>query len=122
MGRERLPGMDGYAFCRELKNDTRTSGLPVVFVSASDTLEARLEGFDAGGEDFIVKPFNSEELLQKVRIAEQTLRQRSGLEEQAQMAARTAFSSMMRIRSERGGMARQANARSMQTTVAARRR
>ena len=66
----RMPGVDGYAFCRQLKDDAHFSSIPVTFVSSNDTIEARLKGYDAGGEDFIVKPFVSEEVLRKVRVAQ----------------------------------------------------
>lgn len=81
-----LPGMDGYALCRRLKDDDATSDLPVVFVSAHDTLEARLAGFDAGGEDFIVKPFEPELLLRKVQVAERLGAAKRALHEQVQNA------------------------------------
>lgn len=81
-----LPGMDGYALCRQLKDDAATSDLPVVFVSAHDTLEARLAGFDAGGEDFIVKPFEPELLLRKVQVAERLGAAKRALREQVQNA------------------------------------
>jgi DNA-binding response OmpR family regulator len=67
----RMPGIDGYAFCRQLKDDPALRHIPVTFVSGQDTLEARLTGYDAGGEDFIVKPFETDELLRKVRVAQQ---------------------------------------------------
>jgi DNA-binding response OmpR family regulator len=64
-----LPGMDGYSYCRQLKNDSVTMGIPVIFVSANDGIDDRLAGYDAGAEDFIVKPFNPHELLRKIRVA-----------------------------------------------------
>ncbi|OHC67181.1 MAG: hypothetical protein A3H93_09910 [Rhodocyclales bacterium RIFCSPLOWO2_02_FULL_63_24] len=67
----RMPGMDGYALCRRIKDDAAWRRIPVTFVSGQDTIDARLKGYDAGGEDFIVKPFQAEEILRKVRIAQQ---------------------------------------------------
>ena len=67
----RLPGMDGYVFCRQIKDDPRLRRIPVTFISGHDTIEARLKGYDAGGEDFIVKPFAAEEVLRKVHVAQQ---------------------------------------------------
>ncbi len=67
----RMPGVNGYDFCREIKDDYHLRTLPVTFVSAQDTIEARLTGYDAGGDDFIVKPFAAEELERKVRVARQ---------------------------------------------------
>ncbi len=73
-----LPGMDGYTLCRLIKNDPALRNIPVTFVSGHDTIEERIKGYDSGGEDFIVKPFEPEELLRKVKVAQSmVLNQRS---------------------------------------------
>jgi len=60
----RLPvGPDGYGVARILRGG---SDLPVLFVTAADSLDARLAGFDAGGDDYLVKPFSMAELLARV--------------------------------------------------------
>ncbi|QDX81745.1 hypothetical protein B9N43_11060 [Denitratisoma sp. DHT3] len=58
-----MPGMDGYAACRQIR--TRHS-MPVIFLSAHDTLDERLEAFASGGDDFVSKPFDGEEFRHKV--------------------------------------------------------
>jgi two-component system OmpR family response regulator len=59
-----LPGgPDGFALARELR---ASSGAAVVFITASDSLEDRLNGFDAGADDYLVKPFALAELLARV--------------------------------------------------------
>ena len=78
-----LPGMDGYALCRHIKDDEGLRQIPVTFVSAHDTIEARLEGYDAGGEDFIAKPVESEELLRKIKVAQHRVKDLRALREQA---------------------------------------
>ena len=75
----RMPGMDGYVFCRNIKDDAGLRHIPVTFVSSKDTIEARLQGYDAGGEDFIVKPFQAEEVLRKVQVARQMALDKSSL-------------------------------------------
>lgn len=67
----RMPGTDGYDFCRRIKDDDSLSRIPVTFVSSHDTIDARLSGYDAGGEDFVIKPFQPEELRRKVKVAQQ---------------------------------------------------
>lgn len=57
-------GPDGYALARQL---IAQSGIPVVFLTAADSLEDRLAGFEAGGDDYVVKPFAMSELLARVR-------------------------------------------------------
>lgn len=79
-----LPGMDGYSFCRQLKDDGLLSRIPVTFVSSNDTIEARLAGYDAGAEDFIVKPFAPEEVLRKIKGAQQIALSKRSLEEQSE--------------------------------------
>jgi DNA-binding response OmpR family regulator len=63
-----MPRLDGYATCRMLKENPRTSGIPVIFITASARLEERLKGFDAGAVDYVLKPYNPEEVLARVRI------------------------------------------------------
>jgi CheY-like chemotaxis protein len=79
-----LPGMDGYAFCRHIKDDPALHQIPVTFISGYDTIDAKLKGYDAGGEDFIVKPFVPEEVLQKIKVAQQIVRSKQSLQEQAE--------------------------------------
>lgn len=79
-----LPGLDGYQLCRLLKDKGSTNKIPVTFISSHDNIESRLQAYDAGGEDFIVKPFEPAELLRKLRVAESFVLCRRGLEQQAQ--------------------------------------
>lgn len=60
----RLPtGPDGYAIARSLRG---SSDLPLLFLTAADSLDARLEGFNAGADDYLVKPFSMAELLARI--------------------------------------------------------
>lgn len=62
----RLPdGSEGFDIARELRS---SSDAPIVFVTAAETLEDRLTGFDVGGDDYLVKPFAMPELLARVRV------------------------------------------------------
>ena len=63
----RMPDMDGYEICRRLKQDTRTAHVPVIFVSALHDAEAKDRGFQAGGVDYISKPFEESEVLARVK-------------------------------------------------------
>jgi len=62
----KMPDIDGYEVCRLLKSDRKSSGIPVIFISALDTYEDRVEGFQAGGVDYITKPFRPAEVLARV--------------------------------------------------------
>ena len=61
-----MPGIDGLETCRRLKADPLTAHIPVLFISARDDSAAILEGFRAGGADFVVKPFQPEEVLARI--------------------------------------------------------
>ena len=61
-----LPGMDGLTFCRKLRNEGE-KGTPVLMLTARDTLDDKLEGFDAGADDYLVKPFELEELSARIQ-------------------------------------------------------
>ncbi len=61
-----MPGADGYEVCRKLKKDSRTKNTPVIFLSALDEVEDKTKGFDAGGVDYITKPFQGKKVLARV--------------------------------------------------------
>jgi signal transduction histidine kinase len=62
-----MPGLDGFALLRELRKDDRTRLIPVVMLSARAGEEARIEGLEAGADDYLIKPFSARELLARVR-------------------------------------------------------
>lgn len=90
-----LPGISGFEVCQRLKEDWDTESIPILFVSASDDIETRLLCYEAGGEDFITKPFDPSELLRKVKVAARILGEKKALHEQAGYAQRTAMSAMV---------------------------
>ncbi|MDE2439936.1 MAG: response regulator [Betaproteobacteria bacterium] len=90
-----MPVMDGLALCRRLKGDWETQDVPVVFVSSCDDPETRLLCYEAGGDDFIQKPFEPAELLSKVNVAGRILADKKALREQAGYAQRTAMTAMV---------------------------
>jgi len=62
-----MPGMGGFEVCRQFKQDPRTRDIPVVFLSALDEVETKTQGFEAGGVDYITKPFQGAEVLARVK-------------------------------------------------------
>src|SRR5271166_6182421 len=62
-----MPGMVGYEVCRRLKADEKSSRIPVIFISAFGDTRQKVSGFEAGGIDYITKPFEAEEVLARVR-------------------------------------------------------
>ncbi|WP_071191091.1 two-component system response regulator RppA [Trichormus sp. NMC-1] len=69
-----LPGKTGLEICQELRHQAKIT--PVLFLTAKDTLDDRVQGLDAGADDYLVKPFELRELLARVRA----LLRRSGVE------------------------------------------
>ena len=61
-----MPHMNGYEVCQHLKADGRTSGIPVIFLSALDQVLDKVKAFAVGGVDYIAKPFHLEEVLARV--------------------------------------------------------
>lgn len=81
-----LPGMNGYTFCRQIKNDPELRNILITFISGHDTVEERIRGYDAGGNDFIVKPFEPEEILRKLMVAQSMVQNQRSLAVQIEEA------------------------------------
>lgn len=81
-----LPGMDGLELCRALKSDPATAQAPVMFLSGHDTSEEILAGYEAGGQDYIVKPFDVASLRHKIENLQRIQAQQEILAEQVRNA------------------------------------
>jgi PleD family two-component response regulator len=64
-----LPDIDGYEVCRRLRQSTRTSHIPVIFLTQKDERSDKLQGLELGADDYITKPFDIEELKLRVQGA-----------------------------------------------------
>jgi DNA-binding NtrC family response regulator len=62
----KMPSMDGYQVCEQLKAEERTRDIPVIFISALSEVVDKVKGFEMGGVDYITKPFQPEEVLARV--------------------------------------------------------
>lgn len=60
-----LPDMDGLSLCQQTR---RFSNVPIMFLSAKDDVETKVKGLDMGANDYLTKPFNSRELLARIRV------------------------------------------------------
>ena len=96
-----MPGMDGFETCRRLKQSEATRDIPVIFMTALANTDDKVEGFRAGGVDYVTKPLNAEEVLarvdthltlyalrQQLASQNQQLRQEIAAREQVQAALR----------------------------------
>ena len=61
-----MPGMDGYAVCEQLKKDSHTADIPVIFITAMSETVNKTRGFDLGAVDYITKPFHTQEVKARV--------------------------------------------------------
>jgi len=73
-----MPGKDGFEVCRMLKSETKTKDIPIIFLTSKTDIESISHAFEVGGVDYISKPFNSIELLARVKTH---LQNRAYLEE-----------------------------------------
>ena len=62
-----MPGMDGFAVCREMRGDPLLADVPILFLTAKSKEEDKVTGFLAGADDYLTKPFNIDELILRVR-------------------------------------------------------
>jgi DNA-binding response OmpR family regulator len=62
-----MPGMDGYAVCKEMRSDPLLSETPILFLTAKAKDEDKIAGFLAGADDYLCKPFNIDELILRIR-------------------------------------------------------
>jgi sigma-B regulation protein RsbU (phosphoserine phosphatase) len=62
----KMPDMDGYLVCEQLKAEQKTREIPIIFISALDAIQDKVKAFRAGGVDYITKPFQIEEVLARV--------------------------------------------------------
>ncbi len=70
-----MPGMDGYSVCRHIRE---FSLVPIIMVTAKGTDEEKVQGLDAGADDYITKPFSSSELVARVRAVLQFVERSAG--------------------------------------------
>jgi two-component system cell cycle response regulator len=62
-----MPGLDGFEVCQRLKNTPETEDVPVIFITASDTVESKIKGFAVGASDYIPRPLQMPEVLARVK-------------------------------------------------------
>lgn len=78
----KLPDIDGYEICRQLKADAQTASIPVIFLSALNNTFDKVQGFAVGGADYITKPFQVEEVLARVETHLSIVRLQKSIKEQ----------------------------------------
>jgi adenylate cyclase len=94
-----IAGVDGYELCRQLKSHPDTDDIPVIFTSSLNDAQSKVKAFQAGGADFIIKPFQAEEVLVRAqhqmqrrdlqrRLGEQNIRLQLQIQENQELEGR----------------------------------
>jgi len=89
-----MSGISGYEVCRRLKQNPGTAMIPIIFISAGDLPEQRLEGYEAGGDEYIVKPVDAELLFSKIRSTLEIHIKQKALQREASSAMSAALEAM----------------------------
>ncbi len=89
-----MPGMDGYKVCETIRKGDTKPNIPIIFISALNTLEDRLRGYQAGGNDYICKPVVLDELKIKIGLSLSQADKYYQLSQQLDFASQTAMTAM----------------------------
>lgn len=90
----KMPGPSGYEVCMKLKAAAATRPVPVIFLSAFSLVDDRLAAYEAGAEDFLPKPFDPDELREKVEVTLRNVAERERLAAAAKSAQATAMTAL----------------------------
>ncbi|PLY14778.1 MAG: response regulator [Sedimenticola sp.] len=89
-----MPGLNGYEVCERLRDMEQTHETPIVFLSSHSSLRERLQGYEVGADDYLVKPFEPDHLIARIRVLLKYREQRKELQAQYEMAQKTAMLAM----------------------------
>ncbi len=89
-----MPILNGYETCTQLRNNEKTKPVPILFLSAHSTLQDRMKGYEAGGDDYLAKPFENDLLLARIKILLKYQEQSRVLRELYQSAQLTATTAL----------------------------
>lgn len=89
-----MPGQNGYEVCDKIRSNPLTANIPVVFLSSLDSVREKLKGYDAGADDYLVKPFNESELKNKISVLIRFRDEQRELKAKIEEAQKTAFIAM----------------------------
>lgn len=89
-----MPKMNGLEVCKKIREDSGNTDMPIIFVSALASADEKLAGYEAGGDDYVTKPFNPDELKAKVEVAVKQAQEKAELKESSSFAMNTAMTAM----------------------------
>lgn len=94
----RMPGINGFEVCRQLKSDENTASVPIIFLSALQDVEAKIKGLQLGAADFITKPYEPDEVLLRVKNNLELSKLRQELEEMCSQKTQKLMAEMVERR------------------------
>jgi len=89
-----MPGKNGFEVCEALRSSDQTKDIPVIFLSSDSTLRSRMQGYEVGADDYLVKPFEKENLYAKIQVLTRYREDKKLLLEQFEVAQKTAYMAM----------------------------
>lgn len=89
-----MPGINGYETCDRLRNTEATKEVPIVFLSSHSSLRERMQGYEAGGDDYLTKPFEAENLLARINILIKYQQERKKILDEYKLAQQNAMLAM----------------------------
>ena len=89
-----MPGINGYEVCERLRENKQTKEIPIVFLSSHSSLRERMQGYEVGADDYLVKPFEKDHLLARISVLLKYQTQRKELGKQYLIAQENAILAM----------------------------
>ncbi len=97
-----MPGMSGFDVCRAVKRNPMTARIPVLMLTAESDIDAKVQGFDAGADDYLAKPFNPRELRARITALVRLVRRESDRNPTSGLPGSRAIDDELARRAERG--------------------
>ncbi|MCL4248159.1 MAG: response regulator [Anaerolineae bacterium] len=98
-----LPDMNGYDVCRELRTTTRTSHIPIIFLTQRDERSDKIQGLELGADDYITKPFDIEELKLRVQNAISAAQRQTQIDSRSNLPTGRLIEDQLRVLMRGGG-------------------
>ncbi len=89
-----MPGINGYETCVRLRSIEATKNIPIIFLSSRSSLQERMQGYEVGADDYLIKPFEKENLLVRVNILVKYHIEREELRQQFELAHESAMTAL----------------------------
>ncbi|MCF6202212.1 MAG: response regulator [Methylococcaceae bacterium] len=89
-----MPGINGYEVCDRLRNKESSKQVPIIFLSSHSSLRERMQGYEVGADDYLVKPFEKDNLVARINVLVKYHIERKELHEQYQLAHKNAVAAM----------------------------